>query len=116
MTDNSGAKEAQVINQSGKSWGIGDIVTVAIKRSQPRSKVAAGSVSLRGGEGARLTRNKRVSRPAQALAGPMRGMLGRLCVWLVVRGVRGGMEEAPGHGRPFHLGPPPPLSLSTRSL
>jgi large subunit ribosomal protein L14 len=46
VADNSGAKVAQCINQSGKSWGIGDIITVAIKRSQPRSKVAAGTVSF----------------------------------------------------------------------
>lgn len=48
VSDNSGAKVAQCINQSGKSWGIGDIITVAIKRAQPRSKVAAGTVSLFG--------------------------------------------------------------------
>ena len=48
MTDNSGAKLAQVINQSGKTWGIGDIITVAIKRSQPRSKIAAGTVRESG--------------------------------------------------------------------
>jgi ribosomal protein L14 len=45
VTDNSGAKVAQCINQSGKSWGIGDVITVSIKKAQPRSKVAAGQVS-----------------------------------------------------------------------
>ena len=44
VTDNSGAKIAQCINQSGKSWGIGDVITVSIKKAQPRSKVAAGQV------------------------------------------------------------------------
>ena len=47
VTDNSGAKIAQCINQSGKSWGIGDVITVSIKKAQPRSKVAAGQVSER---------------------------------------------------------------------
>ncbi len=49
VTDNSGAKVAQCINQSGRSWGIGDVITVSIKKAQPRSKVAAGQV--RGWEG-----------------------------------------------------------------
>ena len=44
VSDNSGAKIAQCINQSGKSWGIGDVITVSIKKAQPRSKVAAGQV------------------------------------------------------------------------
>jgi ribosomal protein L14 len=44
VTDNSGAKVAQCINQSGRSWGIGDVITVSIKKAQPRSKVAAGQV------------------------------------------------------------------------
>lgn len=48
VTDNSGAKVAQCINQSGKSWGIGDVITVSIKKAQPRSKVAAGQVRRRG--------------------------------------------------------------------
>ena len=65
MTDNSGAKLAQVINQSGKSWSIGDIITVAIKRSQPRSKIAAGTVRVmrRGasiGDGGRVCSGERV--------------------------------------------------------
>ncbi|CAL5228447.1 g11584 [Coccomyxa viridis] len=44
VSDNSGAKIAQCITQSGKSWGIGDTITVAIKKAAARSKVAAGSV------------------------------------------------------------------------
>ena len=36
VTDNSGAKTAQCINQSGRSWGIGDIITVAIKSAAVR--------------------------------------------------------------------------------
>ena len=46
VTDNSGAKVAQCINQSGKSWGIGDAITVSIKKAQPRSKVSAGQVRM----------------------------------------------------------------------
>ena len=46
VTDNSGAKVAQCINQSGKSWGIGDVITVSIKKAQPRSKVSAGQVRV----------------------------------------------------------------------
>ena len=38
MSDNSGAKIAQCITQSGKSWGIGDTITVAIKKAAARSK------------------------------------------------------------------------------
>jgi len=48
VTDNSGAKVAQCINQSGKAWGIGDVITVSIKKAQPRSKVSAGQVSAFG--------------------------------------------------------------------
>ena len=36
VTDNSGAKTAQCINQSGRSWGIGDIITVAVKSAAVR--------------------------------------------------------------------------------
>lgn len=36
VSDNSGAKTAQCINQSGRSWGIGDIITVAIKSAAVR--------------------------------------------------------------------------------
>jgi len=44
VTDNSGAKVAQCINQAGRAWTIGDVITVSVKRAQPRSKVAAGQV------------------------------------------------------------------------
>jgi Ribosomal protein L14p/L23e len=46
VTDNSGAKVVQCINQTGKVWRIGDIITVSVKRAQPRSKVAAGQVRV----------------------------------------------------------------------
>ncbi len=36
VSDNSGAKTAQCINQSGRSWGIGDIITVAVKSAVVR--------------------------------------------------------------------------------
>ncbi|CAL8466084.1 g5620 [Coccomyxa elongata] len=44
VSDNSGAKIAQCIQQSGRSWGIGDTITVAIKKAATKGKVAAGSV------------------------------------------------------------------------
>lgn len=50
VTDNSGAKVVQCINQTGKVWRVGDIITVSVKRAQPRSKVAAGQVRVLGKE------------------------------------------------------------------
>ena len=44
VTCNSGAKVVQCINQTGRVWSIGDVITVSVKRAQPRSKVAAGQV------------------------------------------------------------------------
>jgi large subunit ribosomal protein L14 len=44
VSDNSGAKIAECINQTGRSWGVGDTITVAIKKAAPRGKVASGTV------------------------------------------------------------------------
>jgi hypothetical protein len=44
VTDNSGARLVQCINQSGTTWGIGDVITVAVKKAI-KGKVAAGTVS-----------------------------------------------------------------------
>lgn len=43
VSDNSGAREVQCIQPSGKFYTIGDIITVAVKRAV-KGKVAAGSV------------------------------------------------------------------------
>ena len=44
VTDNSGARLVQCINQSGTTWGVGDVITVAVKKAI-KGKVAAGTVS-----------------------------------------------------------------------
>ena len=41
VSDNSGAREVQCINQSGQSFGVGDTITVAVKKSS-KGKVTAG--------------------------------------------------------------------------
>ena len=46
VSDNSGAKIAQCIQQSGRSWGIGDTITVAIKKAAPRGAPAAALTCL----------------------------------------------------------------------
>jgi len=43
VADNSGAKIVQCIQPSGKSYTIGDIITVAVKTAS-KGKVTAGSV------------------------------------------------------------------------
>ena len=43
VSDNSGAKLVQCIQPSGKSYTIGDVITVAVKAAG-RGKVAAGTV------------------------------------------------------------------------
>lgn len=43
VSDNSGAKIVQCIKPSGKSYSIGDVITVAVKTAG-KGKVAAGSV------------------------------------------------------------------------
>lgn len=43
VSDNSGARIVQCIEQSGRTWGIGDTITVAVKKAI-RGKVAAGTV------------------------------------------------------------------------
>lgn len=43
VTDNSGARIVQCINQSGTAWRVGDTITVAVK-SASKGKVTAGSV------------------------------------------------------------------------
>ncbi|KAK9827426.1 hypothetical protein WJX74_001273 [Apatococcus lobatus] len=43
VTDNSGARVVQCINQSGTAWRVGDTITVAVK-SASKGKVTAGSV------------------------------------------------------------------------
>ena len=81
VTDNSGAKLAQVINQSGKSWGIGNIITVAIKRSQPRSKIAAGTVRRERGREQKAG-GRRLGQSRRAACGGASGLpcLGMACM------------------------------------
>ena len=43
VSDNSGARIVQCIEQSGRSWGVGDTITVAVKKAI-KGKVAAGTV------------------------------------------------------------------------
>ena len=43
VSDNSGAKLVQCIQPSGKSYTIGDVITVAVKAAG-RGKIAAGTV------------------------------------------------------------------------
>ena len=43
VTDNSGARLVQCINQTGRSFGVGDLITVAVKKAV-KGKVAAGTV------------------------------------------------------------------------
>ena len=43
VADNSGAKIVQCIQPSGKSYTIGDVITVAVKTAS-KGKVAAGTV------------------------------------------------------------------------
>lgn len=45
VTDNSGARVVQCINQTGTSFGVGDLITVAVKKAI-KGKVAAGTVSI----------------------------------------------------------------------
>ena len=119
VTDNSGAKLAQVINQSGKSWGIGDIITVAIKRSQPRSKIAAGSVR----RGSRCVERGR-ARGAGALSScQARARLRGTGRWLSPRGVFGrangvenGPPKAPPSGPPPRSPPPAPTAQPPHAL
>lgn len=44
MSDNSGAKVVQCINQTGRLWSVGDTITVTVKKAAPRGKVEAGQV------------------------------------------------------------------------
>ena len=45
VSDNSGARLVQCIEQTGRNWTIGDIITVAVKKAG-KGKVAAGTVSF----------------------------------------------------------------------
>ena len=45
VADNSGAKTAACINQTGRVFTIGDLITVAVKTSG-KGRVSAGSVRL----------------------------------------------------------------------
>lgn len=44
VSDNSGARVVQCIENSGKSFSIGDVITVAVKKAI-RGKAAAGTVT-----------------------------------------------------------------------
>ena len=44
VSDNSGARVVECIEQSGRSWGVGDTITVAVKKAI-KGKAAAGTVS-----------------------------------------------------------------------
>lgn len=46
VTDNSGARLVQCINQTGRSFGVGDLITVAVKKAV-KGKVAAGTVRFK---------------------------------------------------------------------
>lgn len=105
VTDNSGAKVAQCINQSGKSWGIGDVITVSIKKAQPRSKVAAGQVRGRR----RMTggsMKRRVHQGSEARTKRERERLRMTSEFC------GQMRFCGGHNGPKRQKPRPPLSLA----
>ena len=46
VSDNSGAKVAQCITQSGRSWGIGDTITVAIKKAATKGELVHADLLL----------------------------------------------------------------------
>ncbi|KAK9804236.1 hypothetical protein WJX72_002728 [[Myrmecia] bisecta] len=43
VSDNSGARTVQCIQPSGRAWGVGDVITVAVQKAI-KGKVTAGQV------------------------------------------------------------------------